>query len=170
VTLLKFLPAVAVVVLVIGVAITFFMFRAHAMRAFAATLGFEYKGPAAPKWGFPSFPKIKPNLPFHMTGYPLDQIRQVWNLMEGQQSGVRILIFDSVIGRGKGQYATFIAWQGQQNPFGRSTFTNYVLHQEGWTALYRIPALKAPWLWTMSIKRLNHNLNKLQVGSAGEFH
>lgn len=165
-TLLKFLPAVAVLALVIGVVSGLFMFRARAMRAFAARWGFQYSGPSSPKWGFPSFPKVTPTLPasFHLTGYPADEIRQIWNVIEGRQSGVSLLIFDCVIGKGKGTYATFIACQSNQNPFGSDTFTHCVLRLGEWTALYRIPVLQViPW--TMGIQSLENHVNNLLIGS-----
>jgi hypothetical protein len=161
--LLKFLPVVAVLALVIGVVSGLFMFRARAMRAFAARRGFQYHGPSSPKWGFPSLPKVTPTLPasFHLIGYPADEIRQIWNVVDGQQSGVSLLVFDSVIGKGKGTYATFIACQSSQNPFGSDTFTHRILRLGEWTALYRIPVLHViPW--TMGIKRLDYYVK--QVG------
>jgi hypothetical protein len=169
VTLLKFLPALAVLALLFGVVGILFTFRARAMRAFAARWCFHYIGPAAPKWGFPSFPKIKPPLPasFHLAGYPVDEIRQIWNLIEGQQDGVSVLIFDSVIGKGKGTYCTFVARQSSQNAFGSDTSSERVIHSAGWTSLYRIPLLQViPW--TMGIQRLEDHVKKLRVGSVCE--
>jgi hypothetical protein len=166
VTLFKFLLPVAMVALIFGIVSVLFMLRARSLRAFAARWGFEYIGPAAPKWGFPSFPKTSLPLPasFHLAGYPADEIRQVWNVIEGQQSGVSLLIFDSVIGTGKGTYSTFIACQNKQNPFGRDTSTGRVIRLGGWIAFYRIPFLQIiPW--TMGIQRLEDYVNKLRVGS-----
>jgi hypothetical protein len=166
VTLLKVLPVFAVLALLFGVVSLLFMFRARAMRAFAARLCFQYIGPAAPKWGLPSFPQIRP-VSFPLAGYPADEIRQIWNVIEGRQNGVSVLIFDSVIGKGIGTYSTFIAWQSKQNPFGSDTVSNRVIHSGGWTALYRIPVLQViPW--TMSVQRLDDHLNKLRVGSVCE--
>jgi hypothetical protein len=61
VTLLNFLPAVAVVTLLFGVVTILFVFRARSMRALAAKWGFKYIGPRTPSfWGFRYFRKIKP--------------------------------------------------------------------------------------------------------------
>ena len=48
VMLLKFLWVFAIVALIAGVVRIVHLVRAHAMRAFAARLGFEYIGPGAP--------------------------------------------------------------------------------------------------------------------------
>jgi len=165
----KFLLVLAVLALCFGVASILFMFRARAMRAFAARWGFQYIGPARAKWGFPSFPKIR--LPLSVSvplaGYPADEIRRFWNVIEGLQNGVWVLIFDSVFGKGKGTYCTFIAFQSNQYPFGSDTWSDRVIHSGGWTALYRIPTLQIiPW--TLGIQRLDDHVNKLRVGSISE--
>lgn len=146
------------------------MFRARAMRTLAARWGFQYIGPPGFSWGFPSLPKIRPPLPvsFSLDWYPANKIRQVWNVIEGQQSGVSILIFDGLFGKGKGTYCTFVACQTEKNPFGTDTALDRVIQSRGWTALYRIPLLQTPWgTWTMSTQRLEDHLNKLRAGSVG---
>ena len=100
-TLLKFLPAVAVLALLFGVVSIPFMFRARSMRALAARWGFQYIGPRVPRfWGFSSFPKIRLPYPvsFPRACYPVGEIRRVWNVIEGQPNGVSVLIFDGVVG------------------------------------------------------------------------
>ena len=137
------------------------MLRARAMRAFAARWRFQYIGPAIPKW---EFPKVRPPLPvsFSLGSYPVDEIRQVWNVIEGQQNGVPVLIFDSVIGEGKGTYCTFIACRSRENPFGNDTFTDSVIPFGAWTALYRIPFLQI-LPWTMGMQRLDRWVNRLRL-------
>lgn len=112
-------------------------FRARAMRALAARWGFQYIGPPASRWFSPTHPKISPPLPvwFSLACHPYgSRIRQVWNVIEGQQNGVSLLIFDSIIGEGKGVYCTFIACQTEQNPFGTDTSPDRVLQSGGWTS------------------------------------
>jgi hypothetical protein len=169
VTLLKFLPALAALTLIFGVVTILLMFRARAMRALAVKWGFQYIGPSAFRWGFPSLPKIKPPLPasFSLAWYPADEIRQVWNVIEGQQSGMSVLIFDSLIGKGRGTYCTFIACQTERNPFGVDTWSDRVIQSGGWRVLYRVPSLQI-LPWTMGIQRLDDYVNKLQVGSVCE--
>jgi uncharacterized protein YceK len=169
VTLPKFLLVLAVLALCFGVTSIFFMFRARAMRAFAARRGFQYIGPARAKWGFPSFPKIK--LPLSVSvppsWLPGRRNQKIWNVIEGLQNGVWVLIFDSVFGKGKGTYCTFVAFQSNQYPFGSDTRSDRVIHSGGWTALYRIPTLQVI-SWTMGIQRLDDHVNKLWAGSVSE--
>lgn len=170
-TLLKFLPALAVLTLIVGVVRISLMFRARAMRALAARCGLRYIGPPAFRWwGFPPVPKISPPvpLPFSLAWWPANKIRQVWNVIEGQQEGVSVLVFDSFIGIGKsGVYRTFFACKTEQSPFGIDTSPDRVVQSGEWVILHRVPPfLEVPWAtWTMGIQRLEDHLNKLRVGS-----
>lgn len=169
-TLLKFLPVLAVLALIVVVVRASLMFRARAMRALAVRWGLRYVGPPAFKWwGFPPVPKIRPPVPvpFSLAWWPANKLRQVWNVIEGQQEGVSVLIFDSFIGIGKaGVYRTFFACKTDQSLFGTNTPSDRVVQSPGWTILYRSPRfLEVPWAtWSMGIKRLEDHLNKLRVG------
>lgn len=168
-SLLKFLSVFAVLVLLallFAVVSIVSKFRARAMRDLAAKWGFQYIGPPASRWFSPSHPKISPPLPVGLSlachSY-CSRIRQVWNVIEGQQNGVSLFIFDSIIGEGKGVYCTFMACQTEHNPFGTDTSPHRVLQSGGWTILYRVRFLQIPW--TMSIQRLDDHVNKLRVSS-----
>ena len=100
-TLIKCLQLLALLTLIFGLVRIIHMFRARAMRALAARWGFQYIGPPAPKWLNPSHPRITPPLPVglsracQLSGM---RIRQLWNVIEGQESGISVFIFDGVIG------------------------------------------------------------------------
>jgi hypothetical protein len=152
--------------LILGFVKLLMFYRANAMRALASRWGFQYIGPPALRfWSlwFRSSTEIAPPLPvsFPLAYYPASEIGQVWNLIEGQQSGVSVLIFDSYLGKVKGSYCTFIACQTEKNPFG--TDTDRVIQSGGWTALYRFSFLSTPW--TMSARRLDDHVNRLRVAS-----
>ena len=176
VILLKFLPALAVIALIVGLVRTSLLFRARAMRAFAARCGLQYIGPSAFRWRYSwgrgglTVRKIKPliPIPFSLAWSPGNEIRQVWNVIEGQQNGMPIVIFDSVIEGYRDIYRTFIACKTEQNPFERDKLRDNVVQSHGWTIVYRVPfPLPVPWAtWSMSIKRLEGHLNMLQVGSS----
>lgn len=172
VTLLKFLPALAALALIVVAIRVSLMFRARTMRAFAARRGLRYIGPPAFKWwGFPPVPKIRPPVPvpFSLDWWPANKLRQVWNVIEGQQEAVSVLIFDSFIGIGKaGVYRTFFACKAEQSLFGTDNPRDRIVHSHGWTILYRSPRfLEVPWAtWSMGIKRLEDHLSKLRVGSS----
>lgn len=168
VTLLKFLPVLAVVTLVFGLTKIFYVFRARAMRAFAARWGFTYIGlPAPKKWREPFSFQISPPLPgwFSLACHPSGRrIRQIWNLIEGYANGVPVLIFDSVIGEGRGSATcTVIACHTEQNPFGIIALPDRVIQSGGWTAIHGVWFLY--FSWTMGIKRLDRYVKALRVGS-----
>jgi hypothetical protein len=162
VTLLKLLLVVAAVLCVVRIG---HLFRARAMRALAARLGFQYIGPGAPPswWWNPSHLEIHSPLPewisrLHPCGR---RMRQVWNVIEGKRDGISILIFDSVIGEYRGGApCTLIVCQTEQNPFGIVTPPNRVVQSHGWTVLHGVWFL---WFsWTMGTKRINDHVNELR--------
>lgn len=142
------------------------LFRARAMRAFAAKWGFQYVGPAAPPtwWWNPPHLKIHPPVPAWVSHfYPCGQrIRQVWNVIEGTKNGVSIVIFDSVIGEFRGgRPCTVIACQTTHNP-PAITSMDRMAQTDGWTVIHGAWFL---WFsWMMGIKRLNGHLSKLAPG------
>ena len=158
------LGVLATVLLIVGVAQIIHMFRARAMRALAVRWGFQYIGPPAPRLWNPSHLHISSPLPACLSHFQPSgkRIRQVWNVMERQQSGISILIFDSVIGEYKGGApCTVIACQTEQNPFGTVTSPDRVIQSHGWTVLHGVWFL---WLsWTMGVQRLDYYLKKLAV-------
>lgn len=166
-TLLKLLPTIAAVALVFALTKIFYVFRARAMRAFAASWDFQYTGPAAPKWRNPSHThKISHPLPsgFLRACHPSGrQITQVWNVIEGHQNGVSVLIFDSILGEGRGGApCTVIACHTEQNPFGIVTSPDRVIQSGGWTAVHGVWFL---WFsWTMRIRRIERYVKALRVG------
>jgi len=168
VILLKFLPALAAIALVVAALKVSLMFRARTMRTLAARWGFQYIGPHSFKWGFPSLPKIRPPFPtsFSLDWYPANEIRQVWNVIEGQQNGISVLVFDGFFGKGRGTYCTFIACQTERNPFGVDTWSNRVIQTGEWRVHYRVPTFQI-LPWTMGTKRIEDHLNELRVGSVG---
>lgn len=166
-TLPKFLLVLATVTVIFGAVRIIFMFRARAMRALAARWGFHYTGPPVPSfWGFRSFPKVTLPLPvsFPRNCFPVGKIRQAWNVIEGQQNGVSVLICDSVVG--ERTYCTIIGCQTEQNPFKTDTSPDRVIRSGGWTVLCRVRYLQIPW--TMGIQRLDDHVSRLGVGSVCE--
>jgi hypothetical protein len=146
------------------------MLRARAMRALAARWGFHYIGPPAPKWWTSSDPKVRPPLPvwFSQACHPCGRrITQVWNLVEGQQNGISILVFDSVLGEGRGSApCTLIACETEQNPFGVVSPPDRAIQSHGCTVVHGVWFL---WFsWTMGLKRLDDYMSKLRAGSVRE--
>lgn len=163
--LLKYVLVLTAVAMIAGALRIMHMFRARAMRALAAKWGFQYIGPQVPKWWNPSHLQISPPLPgwlsgFHPTGR---RIRQIWNVIEGQQDGALVLVFDTIVGLRGGAPCTFIACQTETNPFGTVSSPDRIGQFHGWAVLYGICFL---WFsWMMSIKRIDDHLNKLRLRS-----
>lgn len=148
------IQVLAVVSLIFGGMQIIRRFRARSMRAFAAKWGFRYIGPAAPKWWNPSHF----DLPHSITSFV--GVRQVWNVVEGERNGVPIVICDGFIGSRGGQPCTFIACQGEQNPFV-TVAADRVVQSHGWTVLYGVWFF---WFsWTMSMKRIEHHVDVLRM-------
>lgn len=139
------------------------LLRARAMRSLAARWGFQYVGPPTPKWWNPYHAKVSP-LPHSLSsGW---RFRQVWNVIEGQQSGVSVLMFDGIIGAKGGQPCSFVACQTEQNPFGAVNSPDRLIQSHGWTVLYGVWFL---WFsWTMRIQHIEHRLKKLSVSIADQ--
>ena len=136
-TFTNVLPLLLTLTLALGVVRIIHMFRARAMRTLATRWGLRYIGPPAPKWWNPHHPKVRPPLPVRFSlACLLSGTRQVWNVIEGQQNGVSVLIFDCVIGAKGGQPCTFIACQTEQNPFGIVTSPDRLIQSHGWTVLH----------------------------------
>lgn len=145
----------AFVVLVFGGMQIIHLFRARSMRAFAAKWGLRYVGPTAPKWWNPSHC----DLPQPISSFV--GIRQVWNVIEGEKNGMPLFICDGVIGSRGGQPCTYIACQGEQNPFGTAGTADRVVQSRGWTVLNGVWFL---WFsWTMSVKRIEHHMDGLRM-------
>jgi hypothetical protein len=90
----------------------------------------------------------------------------MWNVIEGEKNGIKILIVDTTLGvgreqKGKGVYSTFIAARTDENPFGDKSPEEKIAHSNGWTALYRIRFLRVPW--TLSIQRIEAHLDNLRT-------
>ncbi len=87
-------------------------------------------------------------------------------MIEGQQGGLSVLIFDSIVGEGRGMYCTFFACRTEQNPFGMHIAPDRVIQSHGWTVLFRVRFIQVPW--TIGVRSLEDHLNKLGVGAVSE--
>lgn len=163
-TLAKLVLVLATVTLVLVLTKILYVFRARAMRSLAASWGFNYIGP--PEWWSPSHPKTTIPLPgwFLLACHPSGRrITRVWNVIEGHQNGASVLIFDSILGKGRSSApCTVIACESEKNPFGIVERPDRVIQTHGWTVLHGVWFL---WFsWTMGIKRVDHYVKKLRVG------
>lgn len=127
--------------LVVGSVVAYFALgqRKKKMRLLAAKLGFEFLGDDLPST-------------FQMDCYPMSEIRKAWNVIGGTRRGLKIVIFDSIIGSGNGRYCTVIACRTTENPFTLSFDNGEVVQSNGWAALYRLRFIQIPG--TITVARL----------------
>ncbi len=136
----------------------FHQLRARRMRALAAKWGFQYVGPPPPKlWWGRTRPSPRPPI---STGL---RITRFWNVIEGKKGGLTVLIFDVILGGGRGsQPYTLIAFRTEGISFETSTSNIRVLRKQGWTVLYGVWFL---WFcWTTSVKRLDRLISQSDRG------
>jgi hypothetical protein len=134
--------------------------RARAMRRFALRWGLRYIGPAAPpQWWFIPY---RPIIPHPLPGWISHLgISQAWNIIEGNNNGTSVFVFDGVSGGFRSQPRTYIACQTEQSPFGMSTSVEPVIQMHGWTVLHGVWFLWFSWL--MGIRRLDRHLGNLRA-------
>jgi hypothetical protein len=131
-------------------------YRADAIRALAIRAGMHYLGNARPK-------------SLMLKGTPFDRVSKVWNVIDGEPRGIRIMAFDCKVGAGRQSWRrTLIAVQSNGNAFGhlsmRSDMT--VDRSGGWQILYHPEShfnLRIGGL--MPVEELEANLNAVVAGS-----
>jgi hypothetical protein len=104
--------------------------RSAAMKRLAAQLGFMYIGGALPR-------------SFSLAGTGLEAVSSIWNVIDGDRNGVRLIAFDCRIGRGKGSWTrTVIAAQSTVDLLGPVTEPELTVEHSGaWTILCQPQAL-----------------------------
>jgi hypothetical protein len=178
--MLKWLLLPAPLVVGVGALSAIMMFRARAMRALAVRRGLRYVGPPTLKWW--ALRKVSPpiSIPFSLVRWP--NMRSVSNMIEGQQDGVPILIFDCQLGQTRyPYYRTLFACKTSQNPFrtdnspqssiqSRGWVLERVGYSHGWIIVDQSPRFIAVplRLWSMSIRNLDDCFEKLRVASSGQ--
>jgi hypothetical protein len=102
-------------------------YRADAIQALATRFGMHYLGNALPK-------------SLGLSGTPFDRVSKVWNVIDGEPRGTRVMAFDCQIGAGKGSWRrTVIAVETEGNISGRLRVErDMTLYSSGrWQILYR---------------------------------
>ncbi|HEY9125634.1 MAG TPA: hypothetical protein VIM62_00825 [Acidobacteriaceae bacterium] len=130
--------------------------RARAMRELAQRWGLSYTRGMPFRWPWTKGRRLPAG--FNVRGHPTNLVRYSWNVLEGELSGVRVLIFDSVIGQAKtrGSYCTIVAVRTKQNLFTVRVKPENISVGQEWSLLYR----RRFWQigWTLSTERLDEVL------------
>ena len=156
----RFVPPLMLIALIFAAIKLLYVARASAMRSLASRLGLRYT-PGDPRiWYLPKGHKPSP-ISFRLRGYPVDTLNRMWNVIEGEKGGVKVLIVDATLSMGgrRGRYSTFVATKTDENLFGLRTDPEKIAQSNGWSALYRLRFWQIPW--TLSIRRIEEHLGSL---------
>jgi hypothetical protein len=140
-----------------------YVYRASAMRALAGRFGFQYSQGDPKIWRLPKGHRLPTSFP-RLKGFPVSTLNSMWNMIEGERNGIRILIVDSTLsmgGQARGRYSTLILAQTNKNPFEDPDSEEEITHSNGWTALYRLRFWQIPW--TLSTQRIEDHINNLKA-------
>jgi hypothetical protein len=133
-------------------------YRADAIRALAIRLGMHYLGNALPR-------------SLTLEGTPFYHFSKVWNVIDGEPRGTRIMALDCQVGVGKRSWRrTVIAVEGDGNFLGNvQLHPDMTIDRSGrWKILYHGP--KAPFSFRIAgltpVEELEANLNAVVTASA----
>jgi hypothetical protein len=132
-------------------------YRADAIRALAIRSGMHYLGKALPR-------------SLTLEGTPFYRFSKVWNVIDGEPRGTRIMAFDCQVGAGKRSWRrSVIAVESDGN-----VFSNMPLHPDmtvdrsgRWNIFYRPKAhFSFRIAGLTAVEELEANLNAVVTGSA----
>lgn len=101
--------------------------RTADVRELANRCGFIYIGGAFPQ-------------SLTLQGTPFERVSSIWNVIDGECHGIRVVAFDCRIGSGKGSWCrTAIAMQTPTDVFGTTMFSgDLTVHHSGeWAVIYQ---------------------------------
>jgi len=125
--------------------------RNRAIRELAKRLHFTYLGAALPK-----------SLSFRSS--TLAPVTGVWNVIDGDRLGIRVVAFDCRVGYGKASWRrTVIAAQSTGEVFGVAKFNKDLTVEKcgDWTLLYRPRGLRFIIRGLMELSELEANLSAI---------
>jgi len=117
----------------------------------------------AARRGFTCLGQTPPRL-FTLRGTQLGRARSIWNIIDGDCGGIRVISFDCHVGRGKGSWRrTAIAAQGPPDVFGTSNVDLTVERCGEWSLLYE-PYRFTPFAPTglMPVSELESRLDSIR--------
>jgi hypothetical protein len=88
-------------------------------------------------------------------------VSQVWNIIEGKNQGVSVLIFDGISEGVRSHPCTFIGCQTEQSPFPMTTSAEPVVQMRGWWVFGGVKFFGF-FHWFMGTRRLDRHLDHLR--------
>jgi hypothetical protein len=124
--------------------------RQAALRELAARRGFSYLG----EW----FPRS-----IAVGGTELEGVTSIWNVIDGDCGGIRVVSFDCRIGSGKGSWVrTAIAAQGPPDVFGTMFNVDLTVDRCGeWSIMYEPKKLSLISSGLMSVAELESRFDSI---------
>ncbi len=122
--------------------------RSRTMRALAIRTGFNYFGRGVPR-------------SLSLQGTPMERASSIWNVIDRDRPGIRIIAFDCQIGTGKGWRRTVIAVKTDDD---RALLSNrdLTVHSSGdWMILYEPKAFVLTLNGLMTVDELEARLNEI---------
>ena len=166
--LLSLLPAAFVIGILFAGIKYMYRQRAIAMRALSARWNFQYSTGDDRMWGRRR--PIRYPAGFKMKCYPIYVTTRLWNIVEGERSGIGVVIFDGMIGEGRSARCyTLIATQTVDNPFRTQQRREKIAQRAGWTGIYCIPFIGLR-PWALSISRIEELLGEVFPSTAPSPH
>lgn len=145
---------VAVIAVAFGVGLLYYRHRRRMaeIRTLAAKLGFTYIGTALPR-------------SLSLEGTELASCSSVWNVIDGEPHGIRVIGFDCQIGQGRGSWSrTVVAVQSSAGRLDPSAFNSEMTAEDagGWTLYYQPKILSFIPPGLMPIGELESYLNAIK--------
>jgi hypothetical protein len=132
--------------------------RSVNMEALAIRAGFKYLGRGVPR-------------SLSLSGTPMEYASSIWNVIDGDRPGIRIIAFDCQIGGGKGGWRrTVIAVKADNDRASSSNRDLTADHSADWTILYKPKTFALIPAGLMTVDELEARLNAMQVNTLGYPH
>jgi hypothetical protein len=123
--------------------------RSETIRALAIRSGFSYLGRGVPR-------------SLSLSGTPMVRASSIWNVIDGDRPGIRIIAFDCRIGTGKGSWRrTVIAVKTDNDSAVSSNRDLAVDHSADWTILYKPKTFFLIPAGLMTVNELEARLNAI---------
>ncbi|HET9406402.1 MAG TPA: hypothetical protein VFO39_04135 [Candidatus Sulfotelmatobacter sp.] len=123
--------------------------RSGTIQALAIRTGFNYLGRGVPR-------------SLSLYGTPMERASSIWNVIDGDRPGIRIIAFDCQIGTGKGSWRrTVIAVKTDNDRAVSSNRDLTVDHSGDWTILYKPKTFALIPAGLMTVDELEARLNAI---------
>lgn len=124
--------------------------REDDIRSLATKLGFTYIGSTLPR-------------SLSLVGTELQPCSSVWNVIDGEPNGIRVIAFDCRVGRGKGSWRRTVVAVQSTEKFNPQLFSPDMTAEntERWTFFYQPKALTFIPLGLMPVTELESYLTAI---------